>query len=247
MARLIRDPRIVALVVGAVALFGAALLVPLPSPRQVQDWATSVGPVFPLLFFLVHAVVTVAPIPRTVFTVSAGLLFGPLLGVTLAVGATTVSAALAILLIRALDRNQVAARLTHPAVRAIDERLARRGWLAVGSLRLIAAVPFSVINYSCGLSSIRFWPYLIATVLGVLPGTVGTVILGDALTGTTHPAMLALSGVCLAVGLAGLVVDARWTTAVPAPVDTVEPVPAADQRAADSVATAITSTRPRRR
>ncbi|MBF6077298.1 TVP38/TMEM64 family protein [Nocardia beijingensis] len=228
MTRLIRDPRIVALIVGAVALFGAALLVPLPSPRQVQDWATSVGPVFPLLFFLVHALVTVAPIPRTVFTVSAGLLFGPLLGITLAVGATTVSAALAILLIRTLDRNQVAARLTHPAVRAIDERLARRGWLAVGSLRLIAAVPFSVINYCCGLSSIRFWPYLIATVLGVLPGTIGTVILGDALTGSTHPAMLALSGVCLAVGLAGLLVDARWKTTVPASVDIPEPIAAAD-------------------
>ncbi|MFE7746702.1 TVP38/TMEM64 family protein [Nocardia sp. NPDC057455] len=228
MTRLIRDPRIVALIVGAVALFGTALLVPLPSPRQVQDWATSVGPVFPLLFFLVHALVTVAPIPRTVFTVSAGLLFGPLLGITLAVSATTVSAVLAILLVRTLDRDQVAARLTHPAVRAIDERLERRGWLAVGSLRLIAAVPFSVINYCCGLSSIRFWPYLIATVLGVLPGTIGTVILGDALTGTTHPAMLALSGVCLAIGLAGLVVDARWKTESPAPPHAAEPVPAAD-------------------
>lgn len=95
-------------------------------------------------------------------------------------------------------------------MRAIDDRLRRRGWLAVGSLRLIAAVPFSVINYCCGLSSIRFWPYLIATVLGVLPGTIGTVILGDALTGTTHPAMLVLSGVCLAVGVVGLVVDTRW-------------------------------------
>ncbi len=228
LTRLLRDPRILALIVGAVASFGAALLVPLPSPRQVQEWAASVGPVFPLLFFLVHALVTVAPIPRTVFTVSAGLLFGPLLGIALAVGATTVSAALAIALVRALDRDQVAARLTHPAVRAIDERLARRGWLAVGSLRLIAAVPFSVINYCCGLSSIRFWPYLIATVLGVLPGTIGTVILGDALTGTTHPAMLALSGVCLAIGTAGLVADARWKTAPPAAVATPELVAAAD-------------------
>ncbi|WP_174553012.1 TVP38/TMEM64 family protein [Nocardia amamiensis] len=221
MTRLIRDPRIVALILGAAALFGAALLIPLPSPRQIQEWAASVGPVFPLLFFLVHALVTVAPIPRTVFTVSAGLLFGPLLGITLAVSATTVSAALAILLVRALDRDQVTARLTHPAVRAIDDRLARRGWLAVGSLRLIAAVPFSVINYCCGLSSIRFWPYLIATLLGVLPGTIGTVILGDALTGTTHPAMLVLSGICLAIGLVGLLVDARWKTSPEASAESV--------------------------
>ncbi|MFG1798465.1 TVP38/TMEM64 family protein [Nocardia sp. NPDC049149] len=220
MTRLLRDPRVLTLLVGVVVLFGAALLVPLPSPQQIQDWAGTVGPIFPLLFFVVHALVTVAPIPRTVFTVSAGLLFGPVLGIALAVGATTVSAALAILLIRALDRERVAARLTHPAVRAVDDRLRRRGWLAVGSLRLIAAVPFSVLNYCCGLSSIRFWPYMAATLLGVLPGTIGTVILGDALTGTTHPALLVFSGVLIGIGVLGLVVDARWkdTTETPEPV-----------------------------
>ncbi|MEU7764955.1 TVP38/TMEM64 family protein [Nocardia sp. NPDC049190] len=229
MTRLIRDPRVVALLVGAAALFVAATLAPLPSPRQIQEWATSVGPAFPLLFFIVHAVVTVAPIPRTVFTVSAGLLFGPLLGIALAVGATTVSAALAILLIRALDRDQVASRLTHPAVRAVDDRLRRRGWLAVGSLRLIAAVPFSVINYCCGLSSIRFWPYMTATLLGVLPGTIGTVILGDALTGTTHPGLLVFSAACLAVGVVGLIVDTRWKTSTPPPpIPAVAPVSVAE-------------------
>jgi uncharacterized membrane protein YdjX (TVP38/TMEM64 family) len=211
VTRLIRDPRIVALLVGGAALFVAAMLVPLPSPQQMQEWATSVGPLFPLLFFVVHALVTVAPVPRTVLTVSAGVLFGPALGISLAVTATTVSAALAILLVRALDRDRVAAHLTHPAVRAIDDRLERRGWLAVGSLRLIAFAPFSVINYCCGLSSIRFAPYMIATILGILPGTVGTVILGDALTGGTNPGMLAVSAVCIAVGTIGLVVDARWT------------------------------------
>ncbi|MGW4770994.1 TVP38/TMEM64 family protein [Nocardia sp. NPDC004278] len=211
MTRLIRDPRVVAVLVGGAALFIAAMLAPLPTPQQMQDWATSVGPIFPLLFFVVHALVTVAPIPRTVLTVSAGVLFGPALGIVLAACATTVSAALAILLVRALDRDRVAAHLTHPAVRSIDERLERRGWLAVGSLRLIAFAPFSVINYSCGLSSIRFWPYLIATVIGILPGTIGTVILGDALTGGTHPGMLVVSGALIAIGIIGLIVDARWS------------------------------------
>ncbi|WP_433761054.1 TVP38/TMEM64 family protein [Nocardia sp. CA-135398] len=211
MLRLIRDPRILALLVGGAALFIAAMLVPLPTPQQMQDWATSVGPIFPLLFFVVHALVTVAPVPRTVLTVSAGVLFGPALGIVLAASATTVSAALAILLVRALDRDRVAAHLTHPAVRAIDARLERRGWLAVGSLRLIAFAPFSVINYCCALSSIRFWPYLIATVVGILPGTIGTVILGDALTGGTHPGMLVVSGVLIAIGVIGLIVDARWS------------------------------------
>lgn len=188
------------------------MLVPLPGPRQIQEWASAVGPIFPLLFFLVYSVLAVIPIPRTVFTVSCGVLFGPLLGTTVALSATAVAAALALLLVRALDRERVAARLTHPAVRAIDRRLAQRGWLAVGSLRMIPPAPFSVVNYCCGLSSIRFWPYLIATVVGSAPGTIGTVILADALAGGTHPAMYAISGICLAIGVIGLIVDMRWRT-----------------------------------
>ncbi|MBF4996099.1 TVP38/TMEM64 family protein [Nocardia sp. BSTN01] len=198
------------LMILATALVAVALLAPHPAPQQIRDWADSVGPVFPLLFFLVHALVTVAPFPRTVFTLSAGLLFGPILGITLAVAATTVSAVLALLLVRALDRDQVAARLTHPAVRAVDRRLARRGWLAVGSLRLIAPVPFSVINYCAGLSSVRMMPYLLATFVGIIPGTIGVVVLGDALTGRTNPGLLVLSGVCITIGVIGLIVDARW-------------------------------------
>lgn len=208
--RLLRNRRVVMLAILAAALVAVAVLAPHPAPQQIREWADSVGPMFPLLFFLVHALVTVAPFPRTVFTLSAGLLFGPILGITLAVAATTASAVLALLLVRALDREQVAARLTHPAVQAVDRRLARRGWLAVGSLRLIAPVPFSVINYCAGLSSVRMMPYLLATFVGIIPGTIGVVVLGDALTGRTNPGLLVLSGVCITIGVIGLVVDARW-------------------------------------
>ncbi|MQY20837.1 TVP38/TMEM64 family protein [Nocardia macrotermitis] len=206
----LRNPRVIALLALCGVLVAVALLAPHPAPQQIRDWAHSVGPLFPIVFFVIHAVVCVAPFPRTVFTLSAGLLFGPVLGVGIAIGATTLSAVLALLLVRALDRDQVASRLKHPAVHAVDRRLAKRGWLAVGSLRLIAPVPFSVVNYCAGLSSVRLPPYLLATLIGSLPGTVGTVVLGDALTGRTNPALLALSGACIAVGVIGLVVDARW-------------------------------------
>ncbi len=123
--------------------------------------------------------------------------------------ATTISAVLALLIVRAIGRDAVAAHLTHPAVRSVDARLERRGWLAVGSMRLIAMIPFSVVNYCCGVSSVRVLPYTLATVAGILPGTVGVVLLGDALTGETDPRLLVVSGICIAVGMLGLFVDAR--------------------------------------
>ncbi|WP_308434954.1 TVP38/TMEM64 family protein [Nocardia jinanensis] len=215
---MLRDRRLVLLLCGAALVCAAALLTPLPSPAQIQQWAGEAGPYFPLLFFLAHTVLTVAPVPRTVFTVASGLLFGPAVGLTVAVGASVLSAATAFLLVRAYGRDRVSIYLDHPTVRLVDERLHRRGWLAVGALRLIAFAPFSVVNYCCALSSIRFWPYLGATVIGILPGTAATVILADALTGGTHPVMVAVSIGCIAAGLLGLAVDQRWKPAVEAPV-----------------------------
>jgi len=207
-----RDPRFAVLLVVLAALLVAAIVLPLPDAQQIRDWARSVGPAFPLLFFVAHTVVCVLPFPRTAFTLASGLLFGSVTGILVAVSATTLSAALAFLLVRALGRDVFARHLTHPAVQAVDTRLAKRGWLAVGSLRLIAPVPFSVVNYCAGVSSIRLAPYMFATLVGVIPGTVGVVVLGDALTGRTNPALLVLSGICIAIGIAGLVVDARLTT-----------------------------------
>jgi len=188
---------------------GVAVAVRLPGPVQIRDWADHVGPSFPLVFLVCHALITVAPFPRTVLTLAAGLLFGPLTGVSIALTATTVSAVLALLLVRKLGRDAVAERLRHGALQTVNTRLAQRGWLAVTSLRLIPVVPFSVLNYCCGVSDIRLRPYVLATIVGIVPGTVAVVLLGDAITGRTSPALLGVSAACAGVGLLGLLVDAR--------------------------------------
>ncbi|WP_327582285.1 TVP38/TMEM64 family protein [Nonomuraea sp. NBC_00507] len=204
----LRDRRLIGAVVLLAAFVAIALLVPNPNVEQIRDWARAAGPWLPLMFFLAYALGTIA-LPRTPFTLSAGLLFGPVTGIAIAISATTVSAALAFLLVRAIGRDAIAARLTHPAVAAVNRRLARRGWLAVGSLRLIGPVPFPVVNFCAGVSSIRFVPYLIATAVGVLPGTIAVVVLGDALTGRIDPALVVVSVIGVVIGLAGLLVDAR--------------------------------------
>jgi len=192
------------------ALVVAALVVPHPSIAQIREWSDSVdGPALILSFFAVHALVTITPVPRTVFTLSAGVLFGSAVGIAVTVAATTVSAVLAFLLVRAVGRRAVESRLTHPAARAIDLRLARRGWLAVGSLRLIAAAPFFVVNCCCAVSAVRLLPYTLATLVGVLPGTVAVVLLGDAIPGQADPLLMVITGVCIALGLAGLLLEAR--------------------------------------
>lgn len=211
-----RRARRARLAVAVLALLGAVAAVavlPVPSPLQMRAWAQSVGMAAPLLFLFGHALMTVAPVPRTVFTLAAGLLFGPVLGVTLSLAATALSGVLAFGLVRWLAGNFVLRHLDHKVLRTVDARLRRRGWLAVASLRLIPAVPFSILNYCSALSSISFRHYLAGTV-GIVPGSVAVVMLGDALTGTTSPALLAVSLAGAAIGVIGLIVESRS----PAPV-----------------------------
>lgn len=207
-ARQLAGPRTLATVVGITLLVAMATWLPLPSPVQMRDWAHSVGPWFPLAFLGAHIVVTVLPVPRTAFTLAAGLLFGPALGVLIAVVASTASAALAMLLVRAAGW-QLTRLVRHRSIETVDERLHTRGWVAVLSLRLIPAVPFSAINYAAGASAMRPLPYTLATVAGLLPGTAAVVILGDAIAG--HPsARLVLVLLCTAaLGVAGLIIEVR--------------------------------------
>jgi uncharacterized membrane protein YdjX (TVP38/TMEM64 family) len=79
----------------------------------------------------------------------------------------------------------------------------------VVSLRLIPAVPFSVINYAAGASAVRTLPYLLATLVGMIPGTAAVVILGDALTGDISPLLYLVSLCTAAVGVALLVYEVR--------------------------------------
>lgn len=207
-ARQVPTWRIAVTAVAGVILVAIALLVPLPTAVELRDWATSVGPWFPLAFLGAQVVITVFPFPRTAFTLAAGLLFGPVLGVALAVTASTLSALLAVLLVRALGW-QLNRLVSHPGIDALDARLRHRGWLAILSLRMIPAVPFSVLNYAAGASAVRLLPYTLATLVGLLPGTAAVVILGDALTGNVSPALLLVSLVTAAVGVAGLLYEVR--------------------------------------
>jgi uncharacterized membrane protein YdjX (TVP38/TMEM64 family) len=176
----------------------------------VRAAVESAGVWAPMLFVLLSGAVTVTPVPRTVFTVAAGVLFGSVVGVALAVAGTTLAATAAFWLVRTVGSGFVDRHAHRGPVTWVRARLHHRGLLAVLSLRLIPMVPFAALNYAAGLSGVRFRPYVAGTVLGILPGTVAVVVLGDAATGgSPHPVLLAVSLVCGLLGLGGAALAAR--------------------------------------
>jgi uncharacterized membrane protein YdjX (TVP38/TMEM64 family) len=194
-------------VAAAVAVVLAVRTVGVPDVRAAVAGA---GGWAPVLFVLFSGAVTLTPVPRTVFTVAAGVLFGSVTGVPLAVIGTMLAAAAAFGLVRLVGGPLVERHADRRALVWLRARLDRSGLLAVASLRLIPVLPFFVVNYAAGLSGVRLAPYLLGTVLGILPGTVAVVVLGDAAVGgTPHPVLLAVSVAGGLLGLAGAVWAAR--------------------------------------
>jgi uncharacterized membrane protein YdjX (TVP38/TMEM64 family) len=134
-----------------------------------------------LLFGLVYIVSCLLFVPGSVMTIGAGLVFGLGWGIAVVSLASTATAAIAFLIARywARDRVERAAR-RHEQFAAVDRAIKNQGWKVVALLRLSPLVPFNLSNYLYGLTAVDFGPYVFASWLGMLPGTVLYVYLGAA-------------------------------------------------------------------
>lgn len=192
-----------------IAVLAVIFFVDLPGVEQLRTWADGAGSWFIAMFWLCYVILTLFPLPRTIWTVSAGVLFGPVTGLAISLTALTVSAVIALLVVRGLLGEWMRPRLKHPAVAGINAHLERRGWLAIASLRLVAAVPFSLLNYAAALTAISVAQFAVATLVGSIPTTAIGVFFGDLLTGQMHPGIIAAMIVCALVGIGGLILDSR--------------------------------------
>ncbi|WNV77698.1 VTT domain-containing protein [Geodermatophilus sp. DSM 44513] len=168
-------PALLVLAVGLVAVVAAA--VGLPDVARLRAGVAGLGPAGPLAFALLYAAVTLTPLPKTVLSAAAGVLFGLLTGVAVVLAGALLGAVAAFALARALGRDTVE-RLTGSRVARLDALLGRRGLPAVLAVRLVPVLPFTAVNYLAGLTAVRFRDYLAGTALGIVPGTVAFVTLG---------------------------------------------------------------------
>jgi uncharacterized membrane protein YdjX (TVP38/TMEM64 family) len=142
----------------------------------------SVGPWGPVLLAGAYAVACVLFVPGSILTLGAGFLFGVVYG-TIAVSVGSVlGAAAAFLVGRTLLRGPIEKRITgYPRFQAIDRAVREQGFKIVLLTRLSPIFPFNLLNYAFGLTNVRLWQYVLASWIGMLPGTVMYVYLGSAL------------------------------------------------------------------
>lgn len=148
--------------------------------RSALDAVAGLGPWGPVLFALLYVLATVLFLPGWILSFGAGAVFGVVKGSILVSISATLGATAAFLVGRYLARAWVAARIEgNPRFRAIDEAVAREGWKIVGLTRLSPVFPFNLLNYAFGLTRVSLRDYVLASWIGMMPGTVMYVYLGS--------------------------------------------------------------------
>lgn len=148
--------------------------------KATLDFIQSLGPWGPVLFIVIYVVATVLFIPGSVLTLGAGTLFGVVWGSVYVSIAATLGATAAFLVGRYLARDWVARRIEgNDTFASIDKAVAAEGWKIVGLTRLSPVFPFTLLNYAFGLTQVKLGHYVLASWIGMMPGTVLYVYLGS--------------------------------------------------------------------
>ena len=179
------------------------LLFPVPNIEDIRGWVTSAGPWAPAAYIGLFILFTQLPLPRTVWTIAAGVLFGSVAGSVWALVGLSLSAVISLVVLRVLGRPWVRRKMAdNPRFELLTQIVAHRGWVAVLGLRMVPAVPFVPLNYACGLSSIPVVPYLAATILGSAPNTIVTAVASSQVATGGVPWVLIISVVIVVTGFA---------------------------------------------
>ncbi|EGJ35002.1 MULTISPECIES: TVP38/TMEM64 family protein [Moorena] len=194
-----------------VCLFATALVMHLLGgiePEQLQSWLRQAGIWAPVIYIIFYVVATVLILPSTALNLTGGAIFGPWLGTLWTSVAAVIAAVVSFAYTRTVGRKLVVEKLAK-SWRAMDTEVDRGGVLYIFAIRLLPIIPYGLVNFAAGLTSVSFKDYFLGTVLGIIPGVFPFVLIGSSglkalRTGDILPLIAAL-------GLTGvLVMGATW-------------------------------------
>ena len=171
--------------------------------EDVRGWVKATGPLAPLTYIVLSAVLGAIFVPGPILAASSGLLFGPLLGVFVTLGATVGTAVVASLLGRRAGRDSARALLGALRADRLDELIQRRGLWAVVGQRFIPGLSDALASYAFGAFGVPLWQMAVGAFIGSAPREFVYTALGASL-GSKSPALAyAATGVWCVTAVAG--------------------------------------------
>ena len=148
--------------------------------QNILQWIDSLGSIGYFAFIIVYSLAAVLLVSGAILTLGAGAIFDVIKGSILVSIASTLGATFAFLIGRYLARGWVSKQIEkYPKFQAVDDAVAREGWKIVGLTRLSPVFPFVILNYAFGITQVSLKDYILASWIGMMPGTIMYVYIGS--------------------------------------------------------------------
>lgn len=170
-------------------------------PIQIQYFLHASGNWAPIAYVSIYVLATVLVLPSTALNLTGGAIFGTVSGTFWTSVGALLAAVISFALSRTVSRNMLSKRL-EGKWQLLDAELRQGGLFYMFAIRLIPIMPYGLVNFAAGLTSISFRDYFLGTTLGTVPSVLPFVMLGSSgmqaiQTGRVFPLVgsLALIGV----------------------------------------------------
>ncbi|NJN03281.1 MAG: TVP38/TMEM64 family protein [Leptolyngbyaceae cyanobacterium SL_1_1] len=175
---------------------------------RLQNWLDAAGLWAPVLYMSIYVVSTLLVLPSTALNLLGGAFFGPIRGMVWTSLAAILAAVIGFVFARTIGRAAVTRRLAG-RWQAMDAELRQGALFYMFAIRLVPILPYGLVNFAAGLTSISFRDYLLGTILGTAPSVLPFVLLGSyGLQALQTGDILPLLGALALTGL--LVAGANW-------------------------------------
>ncbi|MGF1628635.1 MAG: VTT domain-containing protein [Kiloniellaceae bacterium] len=206
ISRFVKLASAAVLVLALVALWRFTPLSQLTDPDTLKEMLQSLSGSFwlPVVVIAAYLLGGLVVFPVTVLIAVTGMVFTPLPAFGYALAGSLLSASLTYVIGRKVG-TQPLRNLLGTRVNRVSRALARRGVLSVAALRMLPIAPFTFVNLAAGAAQVRFFDYIVGTILGLAPGILVITLLGNQLSrvlSEPEPRELALFGLFILAWLA---------------------------------------------
>jgi uncharacterized membrane protein YdjX (TVP38/TMEM64 family) len=137
--------------------------------EDVRHTVAATGPAAPLTYIVVSAVLGAIFVPGPILAASSGLLFGPVLGVFVTLGATVGTAVVASLVGRRAGRDSARALLGASRAERVDALIERGGLWAVVGQRFVPGLSDALASNAFGAFGVPLWQMAVGALIGSVP------------------------------------------------------------------------------
>jgi uncharacterized membrane protein YdjX (TVP38/TMEM64 family) len=136
-------------------------------------------PIAPLVVAATYFCSVFVAFPRAALTLPAVLVFGPWLTFFSGMMGLLLAAVCGFWIGQKLTGERLQTFITSPLLRRVEQKLRAGGVGAVVVVRLVPIAPFTVVNMIFGVLRVRIGDFVLGTFLGLLPGFLLSVFVGD--------------------------------------------------------------------